>query len=61
MARDLLRLGGWALASLAAAEAVVAGVLTVVSKLRRRLRDGPREPFPRGHWPEIDLESGDER
>ncbi len=46
---------------LAAAEAVLMGVVTAEAKLRRRFGEEPQGPFPRAEQPEIELESSDER
>lgn len=46
---------------LAAMEVFLAGVLTMVAKLRSKRREEPRESFPREEQPEIELESSDER
>jgi cardiolipin synthase len=61
VARRLAKLGGQGLLSLAAAEAALAGGLQAASSLRRRLKGEPEAGFPRGDWPEIELEWGNER
>ncbi len=59
--RRLTKLGGGLLLSLLAAEAALSVGLQVASALRRRLKGEPEGGFPRGEWPEIELESGNER
>ena len=59
--RRLAKLGGGGLLSLAAAEAALTGGLQAASVLRRRLKGEPKSGFPKGDWPEIELESGDGR
>ncbi|MDP8952366.1 MAG: phosphatidylserine/phosphatidylglycerophosphate/cardiolipin synthase family protein, partial [Actinomycetota bacterium] len=59
--RRLAKLGGVGLLSLVAAEAALAGGLQAASVLRRRLKGEPEGGYPKGDWPEIELESGDAR
>lgn len=59
--RAMLKVFFYPIAALVAAEATLVGVLEAVSSLRRRLREGPQEPFPQGDWSEVRLELGDER
>lgn len=61
MFSSLLRVTLRILLFLAAAETVLAAFLTVTAKVRSRLREEPREGFPRKDQEEIQLESGDER
>lgn len=56
----LLKLGLGVLIFVAAAEAVLVGVLTTVTSLRQKRREQPGEPFPREEHPELELESGSE-
>lgn len=55
------KLGGKGLLSLVAAEAALVGGLQAASSLRRRLKGEPEAGFPKGDWPEIELESSDAR
>ena len=57
----LLRVALRLLLLLAGAETVLAAVLTAIAKVRSRLREEPREGFPREDQEEIQLEAGDER
>lgn len=58
--RKLLGLAGRVLLLLAAGEAILAGGLEALAKVRRKFEEEPQEGFPREEQPDIDLESSDE-